>query len=358
MRNKLQTHLALLTLDFAPDNGGVQNYLYESVKRLASVCQISVITPIPQGTISHPSFNRIVLNSITVQSLLKVLKDLQPDIVLVGHAHPKLLMAAQLYGRYALITYGNDYLAAQRRWHRPLFNWLVRRANPLITISQANVHKLNALNIKPDAVIYPGTDPLRFRPRQKTQPQNITLLTIARLVPRKGIDTVIRSLPTLLSHQPDLQYHIGGQGPDFDRLNSVANEAGVSEAIRFLGNISDEQLPSIYQSANIFVMPAREESQNSSVEGFGIVFLEASATGLPNVASHSGGIAEAVIDGTTGLLVQPDNVTELSEALLTLLKSSQKRAELGQNGRQWVEEKMNWEQTAKNLAQVLGIDVS
>lgn len=350
-------HLAILTLDFAPETGGVQNYLYESVKRLAASCQISVITPVkPAPAAPETAINRVMPDSASVSSFYKVLKNLQPDIVLVGHAHPKLLMAARLHGRYALITYGNDYLAGQKRWHRPLFNWLIRQAKPLITISQANVSKLNTLNIKPDVIIHPGTNPQRFSPLQKSPSNKIILLTIARLVPRKGIDTVIESLPALLESCPNLQYQIGGQGPDLDRLQSLVNQLQLSSAVQFLGYLPDEQLPDIYRAADIFVMPSREAAQNTSVEGFGIVFLEASASGLPIVATHSGGIPEAVLDGKTGLLVQPDNVSELKKALASLIDSPQKREELGQNGRRWVEESMNWDQTAAKLAKALQID--
>ena len=342
--------LAILTLDFPPDTGGVQTYLGEISPRLSRRGEVCVITPV--ATSSAEPFHREVVPP-TIPAFIRALRQFAPDRVLVGHAHPRLLIPAALvaWRRYAVCAYGNDYLAAQRRWHRPIFNALLHRANPLITISRANALRLRQLGVPHPVVIYPGTDPLRFYPPPVPPPPPWTLLTVGRLVPRKGIDLVIQTLPSLLDDFPALRYRIVGDGPDRARLEALADRLGVSEVLEFSGRVPDAQLPEVYCGAHIFVMPVREE--RASVEGFGIVYLEASASGLPVVAGRSGGAVEAVRDGETGFLVPPGDRVALLRVLRRLLLDPNLRHCMGTAGRRWVEEKMNWDRAAQEVLDVL-----
>jgi phosphatidylinositol alpha-1,6-mannosyltransferase len=288
-------------------------------------------------------------------TFLQALRQLQPDKVLLGHAHPQLLLAARLYakGRYATITYGNDYLAAQQRWHRSLFNWWLRKSNPLITITQANRQRLQVLGLPQAEVIYPGTDVSHFTPLPELKTADPTLLTVGRLVSRKGIDTVLQTLPHLRQQFPSLRYEIVGDGPDRERLQTLVAELGVESAVTFLGKVSDAAMLAAYRRADIFVMPAREEKENASMEGFGIVYLEASACALPVVAGRSGGVVEAVQDGVTGILVEPDDPQALAKVLQTLLNDPALRQRLGENGRAFVQTHMTWDKAADQLHQIL-----
>jgi len=348
------THLAIITLDFVPDIGGVQQYLYEIANRLGNHHQISVITPI-KGARVAPSVQLIAPSSTSSLSFLHSLRQLSPDKVLVGHTHPRLLLAALLAtrGNYAALAYGNDFLAAQSRWHSPLFNALLSRARPLITISQSSAARLQQLQITKPLIVYPGTDPDRFTPSYDQSGTSLTLLTLSRLVPRKGIDTVLQTLPKLLNEFPHLRYHIAGSGPERARLEQIVQDLKITYAVKFLGRIPERNLVSVYQNADIFVMPSREVAEVGSIEGFGIVYLEANACGLPVIASNSGGAIEAVRDGETGLLVPPDNPALLGQALRQLLQDAELRRQLGKNGRNWVEAEMNWDRAAQQLAETL-----
>lgn len=348
--------IVTFTMDFLPEIGGVQTYLYEILNRLGSTHEITVVTPIEGKLPSKSTLNKVALKQNNAISYWRMARQLNPKRILVGHAHPQLLLAARLCFRqdYATVAYGNDFLAAQRRWHRPFFNHLLAKSNPLITITNANANRLQTLGLPDPIVVYPATDPKQFTPttQAKENPTPI-LLTVSRLVPRKGIDLVIKSLPTLLEGWPTLRYTVIGSGPDRKRLQHLAQEMNVVDAVHFLGRVSNERLIKSYQRADVFVMPSREIVDAGSVEGFGIVYLEASASGLPVVAGHSGGAVEAVRDGETGFLVPPDDAAALAKILHRLLDDEELRRRLGQNGRAWVESEMNWDRAAQQMAQAL-----
>ena len=345
--------LAILTLDFPPTRGGVQTYLAEIARRLASRCEVIVVTPVPALRHREP-FQRIVV-SPSLTAFLRTTRSLKPDRVLVGHSHPRLLLPAAIVtrGRYALIVHGNDFLAAQKRWHKPFFNLLLRKASPLITNSHSNAARLKRIGVENPLVIHPGVDPKRFTPPSSPPPPPWTLLTVGRLVPRKGIDTVLRALPSLLIEFPGLRYRVVGDGPDRYRLQRIARELGVAYAVEFAGRVPDEKLPDVYRSAHVFVMPVREEPESVGTEGFGIVYLEASACGLPVIAGRSGGAVEAVLEGKTGLLVPPEDPETLARTLRQLLEDAALRCRMGQAGRRWVEEEMNWDRKAEEVFDAL-----
>jgi phosphatidylinositol alpha-1,6-mannosyltransferase len=347
-----RTRLAILTLDFLPNRGGLQEYLFEIAQRMGESVEVVVLTTVGGDLPAGCLFQRVFVKSSDPFSLQQQIRRLSPDVLLLGHAHPRLFAAGWLWGRYATLTQGNDFLAAQRRWHRPLFNALLSRSRPLIAITEAMAARLRELGMPQPVVVLPGADPSRFAPVQ-APPASPVLLTVSRLVSRKGIDTVLRSMPALLGEFPSLRYIIAGRGPEREPLEGLARQLGVAGAIEFLGFVGDGDLPDLYRSASIFVMPAREEASTASVEGFGIVYLEASASGLPVIAARSGGAAEAVRHGETGLLVPPDNPGRLAEAIGRLLRDPGFCRQLGQNGRRWVEEEMNWERAARQVREVL-----
>ena len=367
--------VALLTLDFPPRVGGMQQYLFEISRRIGRRCCLTVLHPdgnpslfseepfqlvtfgqnrtgcFPAAGNSRPSLGAAVLTSWRIARALAALR---PHITVVGHAHPRLLLpAAMSRGRYIALAYGNDFEAAQLRWHAPIFNRLLAGARPLVTISHANAQRLQKLGLPCPEVLPPGTDPDRFTPPASPPSGPPILLTVARLVSRKGIDTVLRALPPLLDRAPRLQYWIVGAGPARASLAQLAQELGLTQTVRFMDAVSDFDLPDIYRRATIFVMPARAEYHAGSVEGFGIVYLEASASGLPVVAARTGGAAEAVRENETGLLVPPDDPPALALALARLLDDGALRQRMGRAGRRWVEREMNWDRAAQQFLSII-----
>ena len=202
-------------------------------------------------------------------------------------------------------------------------------------------------------IIHPGVDHDRFRPSAESETTSTRiglaghhiLLTVGRLQRRKGHDTMLRALPIIARKVPDLHYVIAGTGEEEDRLRTLADEVGVTKLVTFAGHVSDAELPALYQSCDVFVMPNREEA-GRDIEGFGIVFLEAAACARPVVGGRSGGVREAVVDGETGLLVDGHDPEAVAGAVLSLLGDPARAAAMGRRGRKRVEQEFGWEAIA------------
>ena len=217
----------------------------------------------------------------------------------------------------------------------------------------------------PNSMIYlipPVIDTERFKPSLtgSSPPDPAVLLTVGRLSSQaryKGQDVVIRALPQIVQ-QVDraVQYWIVGSGDDLPRLQRLAADCGVVEQVQFLGRLSDEQLITAYQSCDVFIMPSRMERRPGGTwagEGFGITYLEAAACGKPVVASKQGGAPEAVRDGVSGLVVDPDSVKAVVDAASTLLANPELAQRMGEAGRQFVVENFSMPVLRHRVAELL-----
>ena len=157
------------------------------------------------------------------------------------------------------------------------------------------------------------------------------LLTVARLVERKGIDAVLHALPAVAASLPSVRYLVVGEGPDRSRLEALARSLGVADRVVFAGRIDAHDLPRVYTLGDVFIMPNRRLA-NGDNEGFGLVFLEANASGLPVIAGRAGGTADAVIDGQTGLVVDGTDTEAVAAAAVALLSDDEKRRSMADRG--------------------------
>ncbi len=246
--------------------------------------------------------------------------------------------------RYVCWAHGEDLAAAlTSREHAWLARRVCRNASTMIANSNFTAGLIGSLGVPAHRVrtIYPGVDVDRFRPdvdaaaaRQPFSSDGPILLSVGRLQRRKGHDLVIEAIALLKDEFPGLQYLIAGDGQERARLEELARAHGVQQQVRFLGGVSDDLLPGLYAACDMFLMPTRRDA--SDVEGFGIVFLEAAATGKPSIGGRNGGVPEAVADGETGLLVEGTNSGELANAIRTLARSPTLRATMGAAGRRRV----------------------
>ena len=179
------------------------------------------------------------------------------------------------------------------------------------------------------------------------------ILTLGHLAERKGFDMVLKCLPTIRQKHSDVLYVIAGVGPMEPRLRAMVDELGLRDCVHFAGAVTDHEAVQYMSACDVFAMPNRE-TRDGSVEGFGIVFLEANACGKPVIAGRSGGAPDAVVDGVTGFLVDPYDFEQVGQAITKLLDDSSLAARLGQQGRQRVEREYKWETVAdKAVARML-----
>jgi phosphatidylinositol alpha-1,6-mannosyltransferase len=195
-----------------------------------------------------------------------------------------------------------------------------------------------------------GGDAVRARLGLTERP---VIVCVSRLVRRKGQDTLIRAMPRVLAAVPDAVLLIVGGGPYRDGLEKLAASLELGDAVRFTGAVPWSELPAHYGAGDVFAMPCRTRRGGLDVEGLGIVYLEASATGLPVVAGDSGGAPDAVLDGETGWVVRGGSPEDAAERVTELLRDPQLRARMGGRGRSWVEERWRWDLLAGKLRELL-----
>ncbi|HTS87923.1 MAG TPA: glycosyltransferase [Gemmatimonadales bacterium] len=267
---------------------------------------------------------------------------------------------------YGLIVYGLDVALLQRQVARSLRRRIVARAilgraAGAVAISGATAQRFVDLARELDLpllgtrvrVIPLGADPTTFHPGVDPAPVAARygigpgpwLLTAARLVPHKGIDTALRALATL---PREIGYLIAGEGPDRPRLSALVAELGLEDRVRFLGYVPDADLPGLHRLASLYVGLSREEGPE--IEGFGLSLVEAASSGRPVVAAASGGIREAVADRQTGLVVPPADPVSAATAIRALLEAPTLADALGRAGRSLVESRLNWGRVVSDLA--------
>ena len=207
----------------------------------------------------------------------------------------------------------------------------------------------------PVAALDLGTDPVHFNPSRDTGALRRRwgvgdapiILTVARLVPHKGQDMGIRALAMLARDFPELRYIMVGEGHDEQRLRELARELGVSERVGFVGAMRDDELPEAYATSTIYLGASRVD-RDINVEGFGISFLEAGASGIPSIAGDSGGVRSAVRDGETGIVVPPTDVDAIADSIRSLLVNADRRKQMGRAARHAVETHYNWDRVARD----------
>lgn len=266
---------------------------------------------------------------------------------------------------YLIIGYGIDVWGPLG----PRRQTALRRAARVVALSHftarqvASVHGVQETRL---AVIHPAVDPVLLREASAALPRgardSVTLLTVARLAAQeryKGCDTVISALPAVLSEAGPVRYVIAGDGDDLPRLRALAGEQHVAAAVTFAGRVQRSGLPALFCDSDIFVMPSvtEQRAEGWTGEGFGIVYIEAAAFGLPVIAGNGGGAPEAVRDGVTGYVVDGRDAGAVAAALIRLTKDGRLRERMGEAGRGWVEERFTFDRFVSDVGATLNAAV-
>jgi phosphatidyl-myo-inositol dimannoside synthase len=366
----------LVTNDFPPKVGGIQNYLWELWRRLPPDDAVVLTTPYAGTAVwDREQAFRIVRTREPVllpqpwlaRRIDQLATEVGAELVVLDPALPVGLVGPWLKHPYGLVLHGAEVTVPGRLpFTKPLLSKVLRDARIIIAAGgyPAAEGRHAAGRDLPIVHVPPGVDVDRFHPRTDAEraatrakygipTDALMVLGQSRLVPRKGFDVLLRAAATLTGKHPALQVVIGGSGRDRARLEKVAREAG-APAI-FLGRVPEEDLAAMHGAADVFAMLCRNRWGGLEQEGFGIVFLEAAASGVPQLAGRSGGAAEAVVDNETGLIVDnPESVADVADALDRLLADGHLRATLGKAARQRAEEVFTYDTLALRLAEALG----
>lgn len=265
--------------------------------------------------------------------------------------------------RLITVLHGMEILRARSWWKKSLLLHTLHQSDHLIAVSTYTAQQVQKLDplLQHKMSIFPnGVDPERFRPGLDTSPilhkygipnRRPILLTLARVIRRKGHDVVLRVLPLLLDKYPNLLYLICGPAdPAYRRELALLVEAlNLQEHVFFIDYVPVEEVPLFYNLCDVYIMISREIPEQGDVEGFGITYLEANACGKPVIAGKSGGVQDAVVDGITGLCVDPDDHRAIANAIMRVLENRQFAALLGKNGRKRVEEKLSWDKITEAM---------
>ena len=371
------SRLLVITELFLPTKGGTTVW-YDAVYRRLGGKGVHIVTAaVPEAeTIdrSHPnSIHRVSLKRVWWQkpeSLGMYLKMLGTslflalrhrfDVVHAARALPEGLVAwimARLLGKPLVVYCHGEELSTWGRGRKfRTMLWVYRHADANIANSEYTLEEMVRLGIRRETItlIYPGVDTERFRPGLACddlkpslglQAGQKLILSVGRLVRRKGFDQVIRALPELLRRGLDVHYAVIGIGDDWNTLTRLAQELGVSERLHLLGHVSLEDLPRWYNACDVFSMANREI--NGDTEGFGMVFLEAAACGKPAVAGQAGGTGAAVLDGDTGFRVDGASVPAVAAALATVLGDAGLAERLGRAGLLRARAEFSWDSVAE-----------
>ncbi|NMO32170.1 glycosyltransferase family 4 protein [Streptomyces sp. GMY01] len=375
----------VVTNDFPPRPGGIQAFLHNMALRLDPdrlVVYASTWNRSAEGRRATAAFDAeqpftVVRDRTTMllptpdatRRATGLLREHGCTAVWFGAAAPLGLMAPALRRagaeRLVATTHGHEAGWAQLPGARQLLRRIGESTDTLTYLGEYTRSRI-ARALTPAAAarmaqLPPGVDEKTFHPGSGGAQVRARLglsdrpvvVCVSRLVRRKGQDTLIRALPRILAAEPDTVLLIVGGGPYEKDLRRLAAETGVAASVRFTGAVPWAELPAHYGAGDVFAMPCRTRRGGLDVEGLGIVYLEASATGLPVVAGDSGGAPDAVLDGETGWVVRGAGPEEAADRIVTLLGDAELRRRMGERGREWVLEKWRWDLLAERLKELL-----
>ncbi|MFE9888620.1 glycosyltransferase family 4 protein [Streptomyces scopuliridis] len=379
----------IVTNDFPPRPGGIQAFLHNMALRLDPERLVVYASTWKRGregaeataafdaeqpfTVVRDRTTMLLPTPRVTRRATRLLREHGCESVWFGAAAPLGLMAPALRAagarRLVATAHGHEAGWAQLPASRQLLRRIGEGTDTITYLGEYTRSRIAAA-LTPEAAarmvqLPPGVDEKTFHPGSGGQAirerlglaDRPVVVCVSRLVPRKGQDTLILALPAILARVPDAVLLIVGGGPYEGALRKLAADTGVADSVRFTGAVPWSELPAHYGAGDVFAMPCRTRRGGLDVEGLGIVYLEASATGLPVIAGDSGGAPDAVLEGETGWVVRgaPRGVAsaETAERVVALLGDPELRRRMGERGRDWVEERWRWDLLASRLRSLL-----
>lgn len=371
----------IVTNDFPPRQGGIQSFVHELALRLPADA-LTVYAPRWDGdaafdarqpfeVVRHPTSLMIATPGVTRRAV-EIARRAGAEAVVFGAAAPLGLIAPALrrqtgITRAIAITHGHEAGWAALPVARSLLHRIGENVDVVTYLSEYfRVRVASALSPAAAArmtQLAPAVDAEAFRPdptagaairaRHGLADGRPVVVCVSRLVPRKGQDTLIRAWPQVLRQVPEAALLIVSGGSYAAALHKLAEQTGTSASVIFTGPVPFAELPAHYAAGDVFAMPCRTRRKGLDVEGLGIVYLEASATGRPVIGGDSGGAPNAIIEGETGYVVGGRDVGALAARIIELLRDPAGARAMGEKGRAWVERDWTWDASAARLQDLI-----
>jgi phosphatidylinositol alpha-1,6-mannosyltransferase len=373
----------IVTNDFPPRQGGIQSFVHSLALRLPPDL-LTVFAPKWDGArefdanqpfevVRHPTSLMLPVPSVTRRAVA-IAQARQAEAVVFGATAPLGLITPALrragVQRAVAITHGHEAGWAALPGARTLLRRIGDDTDVVTYLGEYFRVRLSGA-LSPAAAarmtrLHPGVDAARFAADPRAgqairQRHDLTnrpvVVCVSRLVRRKGQDMLLKAWPGVLKKVPDAALLIVGGGPYSAHLHSLSERKGLTPSVRFTGPVPAAELSAHYAAGDIFAMPCRTRRGGLDVEGLGIVYLEASATGLPVVGGDSGGAPDAILEGESGYVVPGRDVGALTERLVALLSDPATARAMGEKGRAWVERDWSWDLAASRLGSIIGLRV-
>jgi phosphatidylinositol alpha-1,6-mannosyltransferase len=374
--------ILLVTNDFGPRTGGIETFVIGLLERITGH-HVIVFTSSQGETSAYDQYwldkfgvqvlrdkSKILLPSWRVtHNVKKIVTESDIDAVIFGAAAPLAFMSKSLrkigVKKIIALTHGHEVW-----WAKVFpFNFAIKRIGASVdhltylgeftrkaiskTLSEKSRNKL--------VRIAPGIDTAHFIPRADGFEKRVELglqdkkiiISVGRLVHRKGQDKLIEAMPTILRKIPNAHLLIVGEGPYKNHLDKLVKKFSLEESVTFVGRILYDKLPTYLSAADLFAMPSRSRFFGLEVEGLGIVYLEASACGIPVVAGNSGGAPDAVMEGVTGFCVDGTDVDQVASAVIEVCSNAERASHMGAAGRNWIVDQWRWDIWSKEFNALL-----
>lgn len=355
--------ILMITQDFPPVQGGIQSYCYELAMALVNQgVELTVVCPYDSQAedlkwpfkVHRLKSHTSLLFTKLMFFLPKFLKQNSFDHILLGQwqnaigfgfSWPKQTKVhSMVHGRELLDGIFRGLTSKICSKYYKKFDSVIPNSHPVAELFQEVVPRFDSKKIK---VIHPGVDPDKFHPSNKSllrkelnlQDKRL-LVSITRLVARKNIALVIETMPLILKEIPNAHYIVGGRGPELENLRKQVIQLKLEEHVSVLGAIPEDKIVEYFGVGDVFILPSSQSSKD--VEGFGIVFLEAGACEVAVIGANTGGIRDAVLEGETGVLIQPINKDTLAQAVIKIIKDPKKAQLMGENSRQRILNELTW----------------
>jgi phosphatidylinositol alpha-1,6-mannosyltransferase len=372
--------ILLVTNDLGPHAGGIESFILgllgemnghdiviytssedgarEFDKQLEEKYGVRVIRDRAKTLLPTPRVNR---------SVSKTMKEYDAKFVWFGAAAPLGLMAGHLRKngaeRIVALTHGHEVWWSKIWPFTVIMRIMAKKIDAFGYLGEftKNAMKKTIGERTKFVRIAPGISIDHFVPTEKSSElvkrfhleNKLVIVCVARLVKRKGQDRLIEAMPKILEKIPQAVLLIVGQGSYRNHLETLVKKNNLENHVTFVGRLSYSDLPRYIQLGDIFAMPSRSRLFGLEVEGLGIVYLEASACGIPVIAGNSGGAPDAVIEGKTGTVVDGNNSSDIAQAIISLLENPTLRSEMSLNGRAWAEREWSWKLWGEKFTQLL-----